>query len=96
MVELHMDKIPDNKLHTKLNFYHLVMMNVFFYQFIFTGSSYMVLCYHFIRENVSVKTINPVKFVSRDNYADLLTKALERGTFISLINGLLLKNMNEE
>jgi hypothetical protein len=49
----------------------------------------LALCFHFVRENVATKTINPIKLGSKDNFADLLTKSLERGTFVSHVSGLL-------
>ncbi len=49
----------------------------------------LALCFHFVRENVATKTITPVKLGSKDNFADLLTKPLPRGDFMSHVNGLL-------
>jgi hypothetical protein len=39
----------------------------------------LALCFHFVRENVATKTINPIKLGSKDNFTDLLTKSLARG-----------------
>jgi hypothetical protein len=49
----------------------------------------LVLCFHFVRENAAIKTIDPVQLASKDNFADLLTKSLLRGEFVSHVNGLL-------
>ncbi len=49
----------------------------------------LALCFHFVRENVATKTIRPIKLGSKDNFADLLTKPLIRGVFMSHVNGLL-------
>ncbi len=49
----------------------------------------IALCFHFVRENVAMKTIFPIKLGSKDNFADLLTKPLARGDFVSHVNGLL-------
>jgi hypothetical protein len=50
----------------------------------------IALCYHFVRENVSNGTIDPIKLGSKDNYADLLTKPLDRTTSVSHVNNMLL------
>ncbi len=42
----------------------------------------IALSYHFIREQTATKTINPCKVGSKNNVADLLTKPLERNTFM--------------
>ncbi len=47
------------------------------------------LWFHFVRENVATNTINPIKLGSKDNFADLLTKSLARGDFMSHVNGIL-------
>jgi hypothetical protein len=49
----------------------------------------IALCFHFVRENVAIKTIAPFKLASKDNFNDLLTKPLARGDFVSHVNGLL-------
>lgn len=49
----------------------------------------LALCFHFVRENIATKTINPIELGSEDNFADLLTKSLSRGDFTSHVNGLL-------
>jgi hypothetical protein len=49
----------------------------------------IALCFHFVRENVAIKIIAPVKLGSKDNFADLLTRPLARGDFVSHVNGLL-------
>ncbi len=56
----------------------------------------LALCYHFVRENVAIKSINPIKLGSKDNFADLLTKPLVRGDFVSHVNGLLWSCPNHE
>ena len=56
----------------------------------------LALCYHFVRENVAIKSINPIKLGSKDNFADLLTKSLVRGDFVSHVNGLLWNNPGHE
>jgi hypothetical protein len=43
---------------------------------------HVVLSYHFVREQTAVGTINPCKIDGKDNVADLLTKALDIGTFL--------------
>jgi hypothetical protein len=43
---------------------------------------HVALSYHFIRENSAVGTICPAKISGKDNFADLLTKPLERNTFM--------------
>jgi hypothetical protein len=52
----------------------------------------LALCFHFVREHIAMKTINPIKIGSKDNFADLLTKSLARGDFMSHVNGLLWKS----
>jgi hypothetical protein len=47
------------------------------------------LSYHFIRENAAVGTICPGKISGKDNFADLLTKSLERNTFMKHTEGVL-------
>jgi hypothetical protein len=49
----------------------------------------IALCFHFVRENVAIKTILPIKLGRKDNFADLLTKPLARGDFTSRVNKLL-------
>jgi hypothetical protein len=44
---------------------------------------HVALSYHFVREQTAVGTINPQKIEGRDNVADLLTKALDRNTFMT-------------
>jgi hypothetical protein len=43
---------------------------------------HVALSYHFVREQTAVGTVNPQKIDSKDNVADLLTKALDRNTFM--------------
>jgi len=43
---------------------------------------HVALSYHFVREQIAVGTVNPQKIDGKDNVADLLTKALDRNTFM--------------
>jgi hypothetical protein len=43
----------------------------------------VALSYHFVREQTAVGTINPQKIDGKDNVADLLTKVLDRNTFMT-------------
>jgi hypothetical protein len=46
------------------------------------SKKHVALSYHFIRENSAVGTICPAKISGKDNFADLLTKPLEKNTFM--------------
>jgi hypothetical protein len=50
---------------------------------------HVALSYHCVRENVSSGTIQPYQVGSKDNIADLLTKPLERGSFMQHTGKLL-------
>ncbi len=42
----------------------------------------MALSYHTVRENVATGVIHPYKVSGKNNIANLLTKALDRNTFM--------------
>jgi hypothetical protein len=44
---------------------------------------HVALSYHIVRENVAAGVIHPYKVSSKNNIADLLTKPLDRNTFMS-------------
>jgi hypothetical protein len=44
---------------------------------------HVALSYHTVSENVTAKVIHPYKVSSKNNTADLLTKPLDRNTFMS-------------
>ena len=50
---------------------------------------HVALSYHFVREAVATKTIMPRKVGSKDNFADVMTKPLDRDSFMGHIGGIL-------
>jgi hypothetical protein len=51
---------------------------------------HIALSYHTVRENVAAKVVYPQKVPSKTNIADLLTKPLDRGTFMEHVQKVLL------
>jgi hypothetical protein len=51
---------------------------------------HVALSYHSVRESVSAGIIHPHQIMSKDNIVDLLTKPLDRGTFMGHANKVLL------
>jgi len=55
---------------------------------------HVALSYHFVREQTAVSTVNPQKIDGKDNMADLLTKALDRNTFMMHTSNVLSVSTN--
>jgi len=55
---------------------------------------HVALSYHFVREQTAVGIINPQKIDGKDNVADLLTKALDRNTFMTHTSKILSVSTN--
>jgi hypothetical protein len=50
---------------------------------------HVALSYHFVREAVAVNVVEPFKILGKDNFADVMTKPLERNGFMHHTCGLL-------
>ena len=50
---------------------------------------HVALSYHFVREAVAVNVVEPFKIHGKDNFADVMTKPLERNGFMYHTCGLL-------
>jgi hypothetical protein len=50
---------------------------------------HVVLSFHFVREAVAVGVIAPRKLGSPDNFADVMTKRLDKNCFMGHVNGIL-------
>jgi hypothetical protein len=55
---------------------------------------HVALSYHFVREQTTIGTINPEKIDGKDNVADLLTKLLDRNTFMTHVSRVLSLSTN--
>ena len=50
---------------------------------------HIAILYHFVREAIAAKIIDVTWIASNENYADILTKALGRNQFYTLLNELM-------
>jgi hypothetical protein len=50
---------------------------------------HVVLSFHFVREAVAIGVIAPRKLGSPDNFADVMTKRLDKNCFMGHVNGIL-------